>query len=185
MRPLEPDDLFDLIPTLPPALAAALPTASTGRRHQQQLKSMLNCPEDAAAGLMNTDVIEVRAEVKVGAVLRSLRQRHTLPPQTDMLMVVDRQGAYRGALVTSGLDVRVSELMRTDLAGIPVDTPGGVLGVAILIKLPCAAVARLAIPIIHDRRGIDPALAGSVILTALTDVIGFFTFPELASWRLL
>ncbi len=360
VQPLELDDLVDLIQALPPEVAAPLLTASTGRR-RQQLESMLRYPEDAAGGLMNTDVIEVRADVKVSAVLRYLRQLQTLPPQTDVLMVVDRQGAYRGALplsalVTSDLDARVADVMRTDLAGIPVDTPGtevarlfqdhdlvsapvvdeisllvgritvddvvdlirevsertmmqmaglddeadifapvlvssrrravwlginlltaflaawvigrfqatlaqlvalavlmpivasmggiagsqtltlmirglalgqvqkgnvrelmsrelgisilngvlwagviallavawfgdwglgGVLGVAILINLLCAAVAGLAIPLVLDRLGIDPALAGSVILTTVTDVIGFFAFLGLATWWLL
>lgn len=128
VQPLALDDLVDLIQVLPPASAAPLLSASTGRR-RQQLESMLRYPQDAAGGLMNTDVIEVRADVKVGTVLRYLRQLETLPPQTDVLMGVDRQGTYRGALalsalVTSRLDARVAELMRTDLAGIPVDTPG-------------------------------------------------------------
>jgi magnesium transporter len=360
VEPLELDDLVDLIQALPREVAAPLLTAATGRR-RQQLESMLAYPEDAAGGLMNTDVIEVRADVKVSTVMRYLRQLGTLPPQTDVLMVVDRQGIYRGALplsalVTSGLDLRVADVMRTDLAGIPVDTPGtdvarlfqdhdlvsapvvdaaqrlvgritvddvvdlirenserammqmagldeeadifapvlvsarrravwlginlltaflaawvigrfqatlaeivalavlmpivasmggiagsqtltlvvrglalgqvqkgnlrelmnrelgisvlngvlwavviallavawfgdwglgGVLGLAILINLLCAAVAGLAIPVLLDRRGIDPALAGSVILTTVTDVIGFFAFLGLATWWLL
>jgi magnesium transporter len=62
---------------------------------------------------------------------------------------------------------------------------GGVLGVAILINLLCAALAGLAIPLILDRMGIDPALAGSVILTTVTDVIGFFAFLGLATLLLL
>jgi len=360
VQPLELDDLVDLIQALPPDVAAPLLNASTGRR-RQQLESMLRYPTDAAGGLMNTDVIEVRANVKLSTVLRYLRQLNALPPQTDVLMVVDRQGTYRGALplsalLTSGLDTRVADVMRTDLAGIPVDTPGtdvarlfqdhdlvsapvvdeasrlvgritvddvvdliredsertmmqmaglddeadifapvlvssqrravwlginlltaflaawvigrfqatiaqlvalavlmpivasmggiagtqtltlvirglalgqvqkgnlrvlisrelgisilngllwagviallavawfgdwglgGVLGIAILINLLCAAVAGLAIPLILDRMGIDPALAGSVILTTVTDVIGFFAFLGLATWWLL
>jgi magnesium transporter len=62
---------------------------------------------------------------------------------------------------------------------------GGILGVAILINLLCAALAGLAIPLILDRVGIDPALAGSVILTTVTDVIGFFAFLGLATLVLL
>ncbi len=62
---------------------------------------------------------------------------------------------------------------------------GGVLGVAILINLLFAAVAGLAIPLMLDRLGIDPALAGSVILTTVTDVIGLFAFLGLATWWLL
>jgi magnesium transporter len=62
---------------------------------------------------------------------------------------------------------------------------GAVLGSAILINLLCAALAGWAIPLILDRMGIDPALAGSVILTTVTDIIGFFAFLGLASILLL
>ena len=62
---------------------------------------------------------------------------------------------------------------------------GGVLGAALLSNLLCAALPGLAIPLILDRLGIDPALAGSVILTSVTDVIGFFSFLGLATVLLL
>lgn len=322
---------------------------------------MLSYPEDSAGGLMNADAIAVRADVKVGTVLRYLRLLETLPPQTDMLMVVDRQGLYQGglrlsSLVTADLSLRVADVMHTDVAGIPVDTEsldvaklfqdldllsapvvdaqqrllgritvddvvdliredsdrslmhmaglddeadmfapvlvssrrravwlginlvtaflaawvigrfeatlaqlvalavlmpivasmggiagsqtltlvirglamgqiqkgnmrillnrevgisllngvlwavviallvvawfgdwglGGVLGLAIFINLLCAALAGVTIPLVLDRMGIDPALAGSVILTTVTDVIGFFAFLGLATVWLL
>lgn len=60
-------------------------------------------------------------------------------------------------------------------------TLGLVLGAAILINLLCAAVAGLSIPLLLHRLGIDPALAGSVILTTVTDVMGFFAFLGLAT----
>jgi magnesium transporter len=357
---LELDDLVDLIQTLPHALGSRLVLATTGAR-REQLESMLSYPEESAGGLMNADAIEVRAEVKAGTVLRYLRLLETLPPQTDMLMVVDRKGHYQGALrlsalVTASLDTRVAELMHTDIAGIAVATDsrevarlfqdldlmsapvvdgegrligritvddvidliredsdrtvmqmaglddeadmfapvlvssrrravwlginlltaflaawvigqfqgtleqlvalavlmpivasmggiagsqtltlvirglalgqvqkgnvrvllnrevgvavlngllwaavvaalavvwfgdwgiGGVIAAAILLNLLCAAVAGLAIPLILDRMGIDPALAGSVILTTVTDVVGFFAFLGLATVLLL
>ena len=357
---LELDDLVDLIQTLPAGLGSRLVLATTGAR-REQLESMLSYPEESAGGLMNADAIEVRAEVKAGTVLRYLRLLETLPPQTDMLMVVDRKGHYQGALrlsalVTASLDTRVAALMHTDIAGIPVDTDsrevarlfqdldlmsapvvdgegrligritvddvidliredsertvmqmaglddeadmfapvlvssrrralwlginlltaflaawvigqfqgtleqlvalavlmpivasmggiagsqtltlvirglalkqvqkgnvrvllnreigvsilngmlwaavvaalavvwfgdwgiGGVIAAAILLNLLCAAVAGLAIPLILDRLGIDPALAGSVILTTVTDVVGFFAFLGLATVLLL
>jgi magnesium transporter len=62
---------------------------------------------------------------------------------------------------------------------------GGVLGLAIFINLLCAALAGVTIPLVLDRMGIDPALAGSVILTTVTDVIGFFAFLGLATVWLL
>ena len=360
VQPLELDDLVDLIQTLPQALGSRLVLATTGAR-REQLESMLSYPEESAGGLMNADAIEVRADVKAGTVLRYLRLLETLPPQTDMLMVVDRKGHYQGALrlsalVTASLDTRVAELMQTDIAGIAVGTDsrevarlfqdldlmsapvvddagrligritvddvvdliredsdrtvmqmaglddeadmfapvlvssrrravwlginlltaflaawvigqfqgtleqlvalavlmpivasmggiagsqtltlvirglalgqvqkgnvrvllnreigvsilngllwaavvaalavvwfgdwgiGGVIAAAILLNLLCAALAGLAIPLILERMGIDPALAGSVILTTVTDVVGFFAFLGLATVLLL
>ena len=46
-------------------------------------------------------------------------------------------------------------------------------------------MAGLAIPLLLDRLGIDPALAGSVVLTTVTDVIGLFAFLGLATVLLL
>lgn len=357
---LELDDLVDLIQSLSEELGSRLMQATSGVR-REQLESMLSYPEDSAGGLMNADAIEVRADVKIGTVLRYLRLLETLPPQTDMLMVVDRQGNYQGtlrlgALVIAGPMRRVSEVMQTDIVGIAVDTDsaevarlfqdldllsapvvdgnnrllgritvddvvdlirensdrtmmqmaglddeadmfapvlvssrrravwlginlvtaflaawvigrfeatleqmvalavlmpivasmggiagsqtltlvirglalgqvqkgnirllfnrevgvsiingilwavviallvvawfdnwglGAVLGAAILINLLCAALAGLAIPLLLDRLGIDPALAGSVILTTVTDVVGFFAFLGLATVLLL
>jgi len=354
------DDLVDLIQTLPHDLGSQLLHTTSGQR-RQQLESMLSYPKDTAGGLMNDDATEIRADVKVSTVLRYLRLLETLAPQTDMLMVVDREGRYQGvlrlsALVTADLALRVADVMQTDVTGIAADTLdtevarlfqdsdllsapvvdaqnrllgritvddvvdliredsdrtlmqmaglddeadmfapvlvssrrravwlgvnlvtaflaawvigqfqatltqlvalavlmpivasmggiagsqtltlvirglalgqiqqgnvrvllsrelgisllngalwavviallavawfgdwgiGGVLGVAILVNLLCAALAGVAIPLMLDRMGIDPALAGSVILTTVTDVIGFFAFLGLATVLLL
>jgi magnesium transporter len=62
---------------------------------------------------------------------------------------------------------------------------GGVIAVAVLINLICAAVAAVVIPLVMRRLGIDPALAGSVVLTTVTDVVGFFAFLGLATLLLL
>lgn len=62
---------------------------------------------------------------------------------------------------------------------------GMLLGAAMVINLVCAAVAGASIPVILDRVGIDPALAGGVLLTTVTDVIGFMAFLGLATVFLL
>ncbi len=61
---------------------------------------------------------------------------------------------------------------------------GAILGVALLINLLFAAIAGLLIPILMRRFGIDPALAGGVVLTTVTDVIGLVAFLGLATWLL-
>ena len=60
-----------------------------------------------------------------------------------------------------------------------------ILGVAMIINLLAAAVSGLAIPLILQRLGIDPALSGSVVLTTVTDVVGFMSFLGLATLFLL
>src|SRR5690606_16979482 len=62
---------------------------------------------------------------------------------------------------------------------------GWVIGLAILINLVCAVLAGLLIPLILRRFGIDPALAGSMVLMAVTDVVGFSSFLGLATLFLI
>ena len=56
-----------------------------------------------------------------------------------------------------------------------------VIGLAIVANLVVAAAAGASIPLILQRLGADPALAGSVVLTTITDVVGFFAFLGLAT----
>lgn len=56
-----------------------------------------------------------------------------------------------------------------------------IIAAAIIINLLVAALSGAAVPIILKRQRIDPALAGGVILTTITDVVGFFSFLGLAS----
>ena len=56
-----------------------------------------------------------------------------------------------------------------------------IIGLAIIINLIVAALAGASIPLFLRRIGADPALAGSVVLTTITDVIGFLAFLGLAS----
>jgi magnesium transporter len=62
---------------------------------------------------------------------------------------------------------------------------GLLLGAAMLINLAFAAAAGVLIPVMLDKMGIDPALAGGVLLTTVTDVVGFMAFLGLATLFLL
>ncbi len=61
----------------------------------------------------------------------------------------------------------------------------GVLAAAMVITLLAAALSGVVIPLVMEKTGIDPALAGSVVLTTVTDVIGFMSFLGLATVFLL
>ena len=62
---------------------------------------------------------------------------------------------------------------------------GLVIGAALVVNLITAALAGALLPIILKRLKIDPALAGAVALTTVTDVTGFFVFLGLAALFLL
>ncbi|HHB12091.1 MAG TPA: magnesium transporter, partial [Chromatiales bacterium] len=58
---------------------------------------------------------------------------------------------------------------------------GWIIGAAMVINLLCAALAGASIPLILRAIGVDPALAGGVVLTTVTDVVGFMAFLGLAT----
>jgi magnesium transporter len=60
-------------------------------------------------------------------------------------------------------------------------TLGLVIAVAVIANMLLAALSGALLPGILDRLNIDPAIAGGVILTTITDVAGFFLFLGLAT----
>ncbi len=62
---------------------------------------------------------------------------------------------------------------------------GLVIGGAMAINLVAAALAGVLVPLALKRMDVDPALAGGVVLTTVTDVVGFLSFLGLATLVLL
>lgn len=62
---------------------------------------------------------------------------------------------------------------------------GGIIGAAMIINMFVAAAAGFSIPLILKRLNVDPALAGGVVLTTVTDVIGYAAFLGLGAALLL
>ena len=58
---------------------------------------------------------------------------------------------------------------------------GLVIGTAMVVNLLAAALAGIFIPLGLNRMGFDPAVASTVFVTTVTDVVGFFSFLGLAS----
>lgn len=61
----------------------------------------------------------------------------------------------------------------------------GVMFLAASFTMAMAGLAGAVIPILLDRRGIDPAISSSIFLTTVTDCLGFFSFLGLATLVLL
>jgi len=56
-----------------------------------------------------------------------------------------------------------------------------VIFAALLINFCSAALAGVLLPLLLKRMRVDPAVAGTVVVTAVTDIMGFFSFLGLAS----
>ncbi len=61
---------------------------------------------------------------------------------------------------------------------------GLVIGAAMVINMASAGLAGILIPLSLAKTGADPAIASSVFVTTVTDVVGFFAFLGLAAWWL-
>ena len=128
---LHTDDLADLLQDLPAALTQEL-LHSMDKQNRQRLETVLSYPEDTAGGLMDLDIVTVRANVTLDVVLRYLRLRGEVPELTDNLIVVDRFDRYQGllslaTLLTSDPDASVAELMDSSVAGILASTTDDVV----------------------------------------------------------
>ena len=62
---------------------------------------------------------------------------------------------------------------------------GGIIAFAMLVNLTAVGIAGLLVPIGLKKLNIDPALAGGVVVTTVTDVVGIFAFLGTATWLLM
>ncbi len=60
-----------------------------------------------------------------------------------------------------------------------------IIAIAMMITLVFAAAAGAIIPLTLNKIGADPALAGGVVLTTITDIVGFFAFLGIATLYLI
>lgn len=161
---LDRDDLADMLQQVSPKLSSEV-LGLMPPEERARVEGLLAYPEDTAGGLMNTDVITVRADVTLEAVLRYLRRRE-LPTQLDALWVVDRQFIYVGTLplvklLTHSPDTRVRDIMDSDIEGIPATTDEN--QVAQIFERHDLVSA----PVIND----DGTLLGRITIDDVVDVI--------------
>lgn len=62
---------------------------------------------------------------------------------------------------------------------------GAIIALAMIVNILVAAVAGMIVPVTLDRMNIDPAIASSVFVTTVTDIVGFVAFLGLATVVLL
>ncbi len=62
---------------------------------------------------------------------------------------------------------------------------GVVIGLAVIVNLLVAGASGMVIPLALSRAGVDPAISAVILLTTVTDVVGFFVFLGLAELIIL
>jgi magnesium transporter len=164
-RELDTDDAADILQDLPEDQYEQV-LRSMDEQNRMRLASVLGYPEDTAGGLMNTDVITVRGDVHLDAILRYLRWRGRLPEHTDSLMVIDRHNSYQGLLPVTALLTHAGER----LVGEVLDRKAE----AIPATLPAAEVAKrfeqrdlLSAPVVDE----EGRLIGRITVDDVVDVI--------------
>jgi magnesium transporter len=105
-----------------------------------------------------------------GLALREIRGRHWLRVSLKEVAA----GAINGIAVS--LVTAIAVYIWSDSLGLT-----GVIAIAMVVSMAIAGLAGASIPMILARLGQDPAQASSIILTTVTDVVGFLSFLGLAT----
>jgi magnesium transporter len=116
---LDADEIADLAPDLPSDVVAEI-SAGMSAEERDQLRAAMSYPEESVGARMDFDLVTVREDVTLEAVLRYLRRYEELPDHTDQVFVVDRHEVLKGALPLDRLlvnepEVMVMDVMRKDI----------------------------------------------------------------------
>ncbi|NMP30150.1 magnesium transporter [Thalassotalea sp. M1531] len=103
-------------------------------------------------------------------VIRGIALGHVGESNSRSLLIKELAVGFLNGLIWALLIASVVAIWKQDL------TLGGIIAFAMLMNLTAAGIAGVTIPLVLKRMSIDPALAGSVILTTITDVVGIFAF---------
>ena len=127
VKDLNVDDIVDFLQSLPDELTKQT-LAGMGRQQRERVQAALAYNEDTAGGMMDTEVITIRADVSVDVVLRYLRIQEELPSHTDTLIIISKYGKYRGilslsTLLTSQPDEKIQDILDDQHPAIPADMP--------------------------------------------------------------
>lgn len=116
---LDTDEIADIVEDLPPDVVAEV---QEGLSHEEraQLRAAMSYPEESVGARMDFEMISVREDITLEAVLTYLHKFKNLPDHTDQLFVVDRQGKFKGVLPVSQILVHesfvtVADLVQTDI----------------------------------------------------------------------
>nr|WP_308417827.1 magnesium transporter [Microvirgula aerodenitrificans] len=116
---LDADELADLAPDLPSQVVYEV-MGGLDLKEREQLQSAMSYREDQVGGVMDFELVKIRADVTLEVVLRYLRRFEELPDHADKIFVVDDEETLVGVLPLNKLlisdpESEVSSVMARDV----------------------------------------------------------------------
>ncbi|NQZ80601.1 MAG: magnesium transporter [Colwellia sp.] len=143
-------------------LAVAVTSMFEGIFEQLAILAVLNSLVPSMGGVAGNQTLTL--------VIRGMALGHVGDSNARALLIKELAVGFLNGIIWALLIASVVAIWKQDLA------LGGVIAFAMLMNMTAAGAAGVSIPLLLKRMNIDPALAGSVILTTITDVVGIFAF---------
>ncbi|MEW6981184.1 magnesium transporter [Colwelliaceae bacterium 6471] len=151
-------------------LAVAVTSMFEGILSQLAILAILNSLVPSMGGVAGNQTLTL--------VIRGIALGHVGDSNAKALLNKELAVGFLNGVIWALLIATVVAIWKQDMM------LGGVIAFAMLMNMTAAGIAGVAIPLLLKRMNIDPALAGSVILTTITDVVGIFAFLGTATLML-
>lgn len=143
-------------------LAVSVTSMFEGLFEQLAILAVLNSLVPSMGGVAGNQTLTL--------VIRGIALGHVGDSNSRALLIKELSVGFLNGIIWALLIASVVAIWKQDLI------LGAVLAFAMLMNMTAAGIAGVSIPLFLKRMNIDPALAGSVILTTITDVVGIFAF---------
>jgi magnesium transporter len=143
-------------------LAVAVTSMFDGILSQLTILAILNSLVPSMGGVAGNQTLTL--------VIRGMALGHIGDSNARVLLIKELAVGFLNGVIWALLIATVVAIWKQDLS------LGGVIAIAMLMNLTAAGLAGVTIPLLLKKVNIDPALAGGVLLTTITDVVGIFAF---------
>ena len=143
-------------------MAVAVSSLFEGILSQLAILAVLNTLVPSMGGVAGNQTLTL--------VIRAMALGQIGESNSKALLIKELTVGFLNGLIWAFLITVVITVWKQDLV------LGGVIAFAMIMNMTAAGIAGVMVPLLLKRMKIDPALAGSVILTTVTDVVGIFAF---------
>ena len=143
-------------------LAVAVSSMFEGILSQLAILAVLNSLVPSMGGVAGNQTLTL--------VIRGIALGHVGESNSRMLLYKELAVGFFNGIIWAILIATVVAIWQQNLM------LGAIIAFAMLMNMTAAGIAGVTIPLMLKKMKIDPALAGSVVLTTITDVVGIFAF---------